>query len=350
MINERKVEAKQSLSPRHIISSRKRLKFKKIKKVKIAKKVKRINKKISSKTKNIKIHGKWLKYNNNYIEPIFKFNYPKRDLEKENLNESNSTDKKIEVKSNIFTEEKKPNELRISNIFNNISVPKMNKVEENNFSTILNIKDNNQQNNNINNILKNQNLSSYYNNDILGTKIEFNSFDFNNSISDSSNNLYNFPLLYPSKESYPNEINLFTSPQNRFQINNTITPQNRHNFLIVNSNFSYLSNNQEINSNLNNISAHSNFNQNDNNNIQNNATNNRNNSNNNNINNVNIINNNRYNQNIINLPISYLEKHNINRNNNLINNNLDINTRIINNYMDNNFDNSFSEDFILNIK
>ena len=41
MINERKVEAKQSLSPRHIISSRKRLKFKKFKKVKIAKKSKK---------------------------------------------------------------------------------------------------------------------------------------------------------------------------------------------------------------------------------------------------------------------------------------------------------------------
>ena len=320
MIKVKKLEeAKQPLSPRHIITSRKRLKLKKIKKIK------RSNKKISIKTKKTKKHGKFQKYNIN-MEPIFNINYP----EKENLNQSNSQEKKIELENNIFSEAKERNEIGIRNIYNNTNEIKINKFEESYLSSIFKRKDNNNHqnyNNNYNNILENRYLHNLHVNDrILNTSNEFSSlFD---SIIDTDVYPQPLSLSYPSKNLnfYQDKYNLSNISQEiRFHNNNENTPQIQHNIPISNSNFF---NNQEINENLNNISIPIYSNQNNNRNIHNIITNNRNNNN-------NIINNNRFNTNLSSLSTFNLEYQNDNRNNNIINNNLDLNNRIYN-IIDNN--------------
>ncbi len=321
MIIAKELEVKQALNHSHIITSRKRLKLKKIKKIE------RVNQKISTKTKKMKKHGKYAKNNINNIEKKLNIKYPV----KENLNESGLIDKIFELKNNLFPESKKSNEITINNIFNN-EEPKINKVEENIISPILNIKYNNQQNNN-NNILENRTPSISFDNDIkLDKSYEINNlFEIDNfcsftplnreisplgqqrnSINPSEKYTNYSPVLYPFKSFPPNLNSLLTVPEGG-QINNIY---------------------QEKNSN-NNISAHINFNQNNNNSIQNNIHNSI-------IRNDNYINNNRFIPTNIDLQYPY-------GNNNTINNNLNIN--INNNNLGNNFNfnNNLSQYFNFNI-
>ena len=235
------------LNPGNIITFRKKLKLKKIKKIK------RKSKKNSIKIKNIKKHSNSLKYFTNYEKPIFNFIESKREPEKENLNENNLKDIKKEIKNNISCEEKKPNE--ITSIINNINGPKINKVEEKNiFSSILNIKDNSAKNNNINNIVKEQNLSDNNDRIIFNSPIESCKYiDFNDSNSYNDKKEFAFPivlpLISPLKENIDNrknDINLLLTPQERIELNNAKTPKSQLNIPNL-----FYSSNQEINSNLN---------------------------------------------------------------------------------------------------
>ena len=227
MVKTKKVEeTQQSLIPTHTITFRKRLKLKKIKKVKGV-----------YKTNKIKKQWKCQKYN---IESILSNNSP----QKEHLNESNLIGKKINLSNDILSESEEQNEIKYSNT---IHESKISKVKENIFSNIVNINDNNR---------------------ILNTRNEsISSFDHNNSNRDIEKNISqpSTPLLSPFKP-----LNkLFYSPQ-EISIQNIINwnfLQNQNNFSITNSNFSYLSNNQEINPNLNNNSSAIYFNQNNNNGI-----------------------------------------------------------------------------------
>ena len=298
MVKTKKVEeTQQSLIPTHTITFRKRLKLKKIKKAKGV-----------HKTNKTKKKRKCQKYN---TESILSNNSPQKD----HLNESNLTGKKIDLSNDIFSESEEQNEIKFSNA---IHESKINKVKENIFSNIVNINDNNR---------------------ILNTRNEsISSFDHNNSNRDIEKNISqpSTPLLSPFKP-----LNkLFYSPQ-EISIQNIINLnflQNQNNFSITNSNFSYLSNNnQEINPNLNNNSSAIYFNQNNNNGIvHNNIDNNRNNNN-------NIYNNdNRFIQNIINTSTLNVESQNRNSNHNINDNNLEINNNIRNNNIDSPFSNSDS--------
>ena len=306
-------------TPRNIITSRKILKLKKIKKVKRRNKI--IN---STKTKKLKNQKKCPKNN---IESIFNIN----SHEKENLNARNSTNKQIALKNNIFNKSAEPNEIRFNGLYDTINrPPPIKKVEENIFSNFFNINDSTQQN---------QNLPTYYDNfGTLSTQNENNSpFDFNikkcdlerKNISqnttpplDPFGSWINFLLENNNILIWPQEI--------RFQNDNSINiPQTQNNFSIANTHFPYLSNNQEINPNVNSILSPIYFNQNYNNNSSNiNNRNAQNNNINNNGNNNNINNNNRLIQNEMGISNVSEENPNSNRNNNINDNNLEINNNI----------------------